>query len=117
MISEKGNIIFSSFSPYETYYPFNKFHDQKPEDWWNGIIFSSRKLIELSGIDVNRIEALAISGHSLTSGSSAWIAITSSKPVLDFKYKSFVFAHVIDRMYTSTTLQATVFVGSQQIDI
>ena len=65
LISETGDIICSSFSPYDTYYPFNKFHDQKPIDWWNGIILSSQKLIELSGVDVNRIEALAISGHSL----------------------------------------------------
>jgi len=65
LISETGNIVFSSFSSYETYYPFNNFHDQKPDDWWNGIISSSKKLIERSGIDVDRIEALSISGHSL----------------------------------------------------
>ncbi len=65
LISETGDIICSSFSSYDTYYPFSKFHDQKPSDWWSGIISSSQKLIELSGIDVNSIEALAISGHSL----------------------------------------------------
>jgi len=65
LIGDAGDIICSSFSSYDTYYPFNRFHDQKPIDWWNGIILSSKKLIELSGVDVNRIEALAISGHSL----------------------------------------------------
>jgi len=34
-------------------------------------------------------------------GSSAWIAVTSAKPVLDKKYKPFVFAHVIPKMFTS----------------
>ncbi len=36
-------------------------------------------------------------------GSSAWIALVSKKPVLDFKYKPYVFAHVIKGMYASAT--------------
>jgi xylulokinase len=36
-------------------------------------------------------------------GSSAWIALTSGKPILDLQYKPFVFAHVIDNMYASAT--------------
>jgi xylulokinase len=34
-------------------------------------------------------------------GSSAWIAVSSIQPVLDKKYKPFVFAHVIPEMFTS----------------
>jgi xylulokinase len=34
-------------------------------------------------------------------GSSAWIAVSAEQPVLDKKYKPFVFAHVIPGMYTS----------------
>lgn len=34
-------------------------------------------------------------------GSSAWIAVSSNKPVLDRRYKPYVFAHVIPDMYTS----------------
>lgn len=36
-------------------------------------------------------------------GSSAWIALIAGQPVLDFKYKPYVFAHVIKGMYTSAT--------------
>ncbi len=36
-------------------------------------------------------------------GSSAWIALTSVSPVLDFKYKPYVFAHLIENMYVSST--------------
>lgn len=36
-------------------------------------------------------------------GSSSWIAVSSDKPLIDLKYKPFVFAHVIDNMYTSAT--------------
>ncbi len=34
-------------------------------------------------------------------GSSAWIAVSSSQPVLDKKYKPYVFTHVIPGMFTS----------------
>jgi xylulokinase len=34
-------------------------------------------------------------------GSSAWIAVSSDQPVLDKKYKPYVFAHVIPQMFTS----------------
>ncbi len=36
-------------------------------------------------------------------GSSSWIAVSSEKPLIDLKYRPFVFAHVIDNMYTSAT--------------
>lgn len=34
-------------------------------------------------------------------GSSAWIAVSSNQPVLDKRYKPYVFAHVIPGMFTS----------------
>jgi xylulokinase len=34
-------------------------------------------------------------------GSSAWIAVSSDKPVLDLKAKPYVFAHVMPKMFTS----------------
>jgi xylulokinase len=34
-------------------------------------------------------------------GSAAWIAVSSEQPVLDEKYKPYVFAHVLPRMFTS----------------
>ncbi len=36
-------------------------------------------------------------------GSSAWIAVTSQRPILDYRYKPFVFAHVIPGLYASAT--------------
>ena len=36
-------------------------------------------------------------------GSSAWVALTSEKPVLDFKYKPYVFAHLIEGLYVCST--------------
>ncbi|MFI3259141.1 MAG: FGGY family carbohydrate kinase [Rikenellaceae bacterium] len=43
-------------------------------------------------------------GHLYTSlGSSAWIALSSTKPVLNFETKPYVFAHVVRGMYASAT--------------
>ncbi len=36
-------------------------------------------------------------------GSSAWVALSSKNPVLDFKLKPYVFAHLIDGMFVSST--------------
>lgn len=36
-------------------------------------------------------------------GSSAWIALSSSSPVLNFRTKPYVFAHVVKDMYASAT--------------
>ncbi len=59
------------------------------------------------GVD-NSCMALGAGGydenHLYTSlGSSAWIALSSSKPVLNFRTKPYVFAHVIPNMYASAT--------------
>lgn len=43
-------------------------------------------------------------GRSYTSlGSSAWVALVDEKPILDFKYKPYVFTHVLKGMYVSAT--------------
>ncbi|MFI3306253.1 MAG: FGGY family carbohydrate kinase [Rikenellaceae bacterium] len=43
-------------------------------------------------------------GHLYTSlGSSAWIALSSSSPVVNFETKPYVFAHVVKSMYASAT--------------
>jgi xylulokinase len=65
LIEVSGKILASSFSPYNTVYPYDKYHDQKPEDWWDGIVKSTKTLLETAKVDVNRISCLAISGHSL----------------------------------------------------
>lgn len=65
LFDENGNSLAHSFEQYDTYYNGALIHEQKPADWWNGIIASTRKLIELSGVDPRDIEGVSISGHSL----------------------------------------------------
>lgn len=66
---------------------------------------STNTLVVCGGVD-NSCMALGAknihAGRVYTSlGSSAWIAVSSDQPVLDKKYKPYVFAHVIPKMFTS----------------
>lgn len=61
----EGNCLESIFVEYPTYFPHNNWHEQKPEEWWNAIVKSTKTLIEKSGVDPNEIHCCGISGHSL----------------------------------------------------
>ena len=61
----EGKCLANGFVPYDTHYPQVGWHEQRPEDWWNAVVESTRKLLETSGVDRHSIIGLAISGHSL----------------------------------------------------
>ncbi len=60
-----GNCLAAAYEPYETFYPAAGWHEQKPMDWWNAIIKSTRQVLEKANINKNDIECCGISGHSL----------------------------------------------------
>lgn len=60
-----GVCLSSTFNSYQTLYPQSGMHEQRPSDWWNSIVSSTRRLMEETGVDKDEIECLAISGHSL----------------------------------------------------
>ncbi len=60
-----GICIAECFESYSTFYPHNGWHEQKPADWWNAVVSSTRKLLKSSGIDKNSVVCCGISGHSL----------------------------------------------------
>ncbi len=59
--------VARSFTEYATYYPQPHYHEQRPEDWWQGIAQSTRQLLAISGIDAAHIACISVSGHSLVS--------------------------------------------------
>lgn len=65
LYDSEGNCLFTAFVPYNTYYPHVGWHEQRPDDWWNAVVESTKKLLEVSGENKDNIECLAISGHSL----------------------------------------------------
>lgn len=65
LYDENFQTLAKSFTAYETSYPASNMHEQKPEDWWQGVISSTKLLIQKAGIQSSEIGALALSGHSL----------------------------------------------------
>lgn len=56
--------IARSFIEYQTFYPGKNRHEQRPGDWWNGIVQSTRLLLKESSVSPDEITAAAVSGHS-----------------------------------------------------
>lgn len=65
LFDEQLNTLAKSFIEYGTVYPHSNYHEQAPVDWWNGVIDSTKVLIEKSGTDPKEIACLALSGASL----------------------------------------------------
>ena len=59
------NTLAKSFIEYGTSYPKSYMHEQKPEDWWSGVVSSTQSLLKKSSTDAEEIGCLALSGHSL----------------------------------------------------
>ncbi len=60
-----GNCLGSHFEGYDTFFPQAGWHEQRPDDWWNAVVKSTKVLLEKTKIDGSRILCLAISGHSM----------------------------------------------------
>lgn len=65
LYSENFETLAKSFIEYDTFYPGPNMHEQRPEDWWKGVIQSTRILMEESGSSPSEIGCIALSGHSL----------------------------------------------------
>lgn len=60
-----GNCLASAFVPYATQYPRVGWHEQRPEDWWDAVVESTRKLMKSADVNKDEIVCMGISGHSL----------------------------------------------------
>lgn len=60
-----GTNLAKSFLPYETFYPGPNLHEQRPKDWWNGVIESTRLLLTKTDTAPEEVVCAAVSGHSL----------------------------------------------------
>jgi len=65
LYSDKGNCISDSFVPYETHYPKQGWHEQKPVDWWEAVVKTTNSLRSGANVPGQDISAIGISGHSL----------------------------------------------------
>jgi xylulokinase len=60
-----GSCLAFSFVPYETFYPDTGWHEQRPEDWWQAVVASTRQLLAGSPGAAADVRCLAVSGQSL----------------------------------------------------
>jgi xylulokinase len=65
LYDREGTCQASTFVSYETLYPDSGWHEQRPQDWWNAIVASTRELLAKRLAAPSDIECLAISGQSL----------------------------------------------------
>jgi xylulokinase len=65
LFDEYGKSIVQSFIPYETFYPQMNWHEQRPDDWWEGVCTSTKALLGKYKFDPGNIACIALSGHSL----------------------------------------------------
>lgn len=65
LYDETGTSHAHTFQAYETRYEGARIHEQRPLDWWNAIVSTTRELLQKTGIPSEDIAGLAISGHSL----------------------------------------------------
>jgi len=65
LYDETSQCLHSCFQKYDTRFPQPGFHEQRPEDWWQAFIDSTKQLLKESAIDRTKILAIGISGHSL----------------------------------------------------
>lgn len=60
-----GRCLGESFAAYETRYPESGRHEQRPDDWWDAVVRSTRTLLKDSSLDSMDVSVCALSGHSL----------------------------------------------------
>ena len=61
IVTIDGRLLNTAFESYPTYYPQPLWSEQDPEDWWQAIILSTKRVMEDSGINADQIIGLAFS--------------------------------------------------------
>ncbi len=61
----EGRCLDAVFVPYETLYPQAGWHEQRPTDWWDAVVQSTRRLLAQGAAPAESVACLAVSGHSL----------------------------------------------------
>lgn len=65
LFSADGASHAKLFRQYKTFFPRDKFVEQRPLDWWNAVCYATNKLLQDSRTSPEEIACVALSGHSL----------------------------------------------------
>jgi xylulokinase len=63
--SADGTCVAETFAAYPTAHPAPGLAEQRPQDWWDAVVGSTRRLLDAAAPDPATIAALALSGQSL----------------------------------------------------
>ena len=63
LFDEKGKDISSAFKDYPLYQPQIGWAEQKPEDWWEAVVFTISSAIQKSGVNIEDIKGIGLSGQ------------------------------------------------------
>lgn len=66
LYNEKLSVLGKTFIEYKTFFPQTDFHEQRPIDWWRGIVKSTHLLLGQTGVKPADVKGIALSGQSLT---------------------------------------------------
>jgi xylulokinase len=59
IVTIDGHLLETAFESYPTYYPQPLWSEQNPEDWWQAIIRSTKRVMEASDLEPDQIIGLA----------------------------------------------------------
>ena len=63
LFDETGKVISSAAAEYSLYQPKNGYAEQEPDDWWNAVSSTVRKVTGESGISGDEIVGVGLSGQ------------------------------------------------------
>lgn len=65
LFNMKGSRVGAAFMAYETLYPQPSWAEQRPGDWWDSVVATTREVLETTGIRPSEIAAVGLSGHMM----------------------------------------------------
>ena len=65
LINERGEVVADATTPYGFTYPHPGWVEQDPEDYWNGSVVNTRKVMEKSGISGEDVIGIVFSTQAM----------------------------------------------------
>src|SRR4051812_16476274 len=66
LYDREGRLVGSAFYPYMTRFEFTGWAEQNPEDWWQAVCNSTRKLLtQIPGLRADEVACITFSGQMM----------------------------------------------------
>lgn len=61
----EGNFLAEAYDTYKTEYPHEGYAEHNPNDWWEALKLSTKKVVAEAGVETERIKAISFSSHGM----------------------------------------------------